>query len=107
MSSRYPRSRDVKHHRRGEDRPLAEAIVAVQDGIAFDEIDVTLEERLELPLHGEPIRQAPRHIGGERHEDIHIALGTEIVPYHAAEKPKRSDLPPTAEVAKVHFVVVD
>src|SRR5436309_5005833 len=100
MSRRNPLLRNVKHHRRTEDRGLADWIQTSFDGPPRQQIDRPAEERLKVIPHICDIEQRPPRVGCERHEDIHIALRPEMIAHDAAEKGEFRNLPPAAEVAE-------
>src|SRR5258708_2643247 len=99
--------RNVKHHRRAEDRGFEDAIPASLDAGTLAQIDRPSEYLSQLLLHMDQAEQRPRSALFERHNHIHIALRPEVVAHDAAEKRKLCDLPLAAEVAKFFFVVVD
>src|SRR5947209_3398150 len=105
MSWRNPLLCNVKHHRRAQDRRLADWIQTSFDGASCQQIDRPTEQRPQFVSHIRKVEQRSPRIGREGDENIHIALRPEVIAHHAAEKGELRHLPPAAEVAELLFVV--
>src|SRR3954466_14258936 len=108
MSSRKAyASRDVKVHHRFQDRFPAARIAALVDPIACEQVDSPREDRLELLLHVDQVKQAPRRVRSEFDDDVDVAVRSEVRPCHAPEERELRHLPLPAEGAELLFRDVD
>src|ERR1051325_2327123 len=102
MSYRSPRSRNVKFHRRTENRLAPNGIVAPLDGAPRQQIDFTAEDLDQVVAHVHVIEQRPVRIRREPHQHIHIAIRAKLLrPGHATEQRKLRHLPLPAELPEL------
>jgi hypothetical protein len=98
MSQRYAASRCSGCK---DDLLLAQnrvASVGVPKGRSFHEIDFPAKEPAQFLPHLDEIEEAPRGVGGERQQHVHVAIGAEVRTQNRSEERELGDLPPLAEL---------
>src|ERR1700730_5348710 len=78
MSRRVASSRDKERLRALEDRPAPDPIGAPFDGATTHEVDPPAHDPRQLGFHRHVVEQAPVGIRRERHQKIHVAVGTKV-----------------------------
>ena len=77
-----------------EDGAAAEGVA---EALLLDEVHVPAEEGDQFVAHLDQMEEVPRVIGLEAHEDIHVAVGPEVVAEDRAEQGELADPPLAAE----------
>src|SRR5258706_8039028 len=98
ISRRYASSRDIKRPLVLEYVAPSDVVRAALDGNLLDEIHLSSDDRFELVLHPDQIEQRPSRRVFECHQNIDIAVFTELV--GAQHRPEKTQLdhPPLAAV---------
>src|ERR1051325_7138112 len=108
MSWRRLRSREVKRHRRRQNRLLPDWVAAMLDGPARQKVNVPPKNLSQLILHVDVIEQTPLRVFSKRNQHIHITVAAEFTrPHRAPEQRELRHLPLLAELAELFFRDVD
>jgi len=85
-------STGISGSRRGQDLVAPDPVRALLDRGASHEVYSPAEDSLELALHTGVIEETPLGVRREPHEEVHVAVGTEVGPQSRSEDGQLFDL---------------